>query len=243
MREPRLYLDQELQCDQTISLPDEQIHHVSRVLRMRSGQRMWLFNGNGGSYLAEIVLINKRQLEVRLLEFSDQDCESGLQITLLQGISRSQHMDYTLQKAVELGVKKIVPLITEFSNVQLDQNKTEKKLLHWQKIIINACEQCGRTILPLISIPVPFAQALEEEGNPSKFLLQPGSAQHLSKQTCADNALSLLSGPEGGFSQTEVEHAIDKGFIAIELGPRVLRTETAAVAAISACQVLWGDMA
>ena len=243
MREPRVYLAQELQCDQTISLPDEQMHHVSRVLRMRSGQRMWLFNGNGGSYLAEIVSINKRELGVRLLEFSDKDCESALQITPLQGISRSQHMDYTLQKAVELGVKRIVPLITEFGNVQLDQKKTEKKLQHWQKIIINACEQCGRTILPIITIPVAFAQALKEDGNPSKFLLQPGSAQHLSNQTCNDNCLSLLSGPEGGFSQAEVGYAIDADFVAIELGPRVLRTETAAVAAISACQVLWGDMA
>jgi 16S rRNA (uracil1498-N3)-methyltransferase len=243
MREPRLYLDQELHCDLTISLPAEQTHHVCRVLRMRSGQRLWLFNGLGGSYLSEIVAIEKRLLEVKLLEFNERDRESALQITLLQGISRSQHMDYTLQKAVELGVKKIVPLITEFGNVQLDQKKTEKKLLHWQKIIINACEQCGRNILPLITIPAPIAQALKEEDNASKFLLHPGADQHLSKQVSTNNALSLLSGPEGGFSPAEVKHAMDSGFITIELGPRVLRTETAAVAAISACQVLWGDMA
>jgi 16S rRNA (uracil1498-N3)-methyltransferase len=242
MREPRVYIDDELACGQTLALPPDAIHHISRVLRMRAGQRLWLFNGSGGSYLAEVVLIDKRQAQVRLLEFSHTQPESSLQITLAQGVSRGQHMDYTLQKAVELGVKRIVPVFTEFGNVQLDAQRQGKKLQHWQKIIISACEQCGRNILPAIATPLSLAEWLQQDINKLKLLLHPGSARRLSAQKPPDQSISLLSGPEGGFSQSEVELSRDSGYLSVELGPRVLRTETAAIAAISACQTLWGDM-
>lgn len=243
MREPRVYLQHDLKCEQTLALPMEAVRHIGLVLRMRKGHRVWLFNGLGGSYLAEIISISKRQVEVSILEFSDNDPESRLQITLLQAVSRSQHMDYTLQKAVELGVKRVTPVLSEFVNVQFDQSRIDKKLAHWQKIIVNACEQSGRTILPEVIAPIPFAQAVQGDTDRLKILLHPGAQQRLSSQKPEHVSVSLLSGPEGGFSQSEVDLAVDSGYIPIELGPRVLRTETAAVVAISACQTLWGDMA
>ena len=242
MREPHIYVDQVLQSGLTLALPQDVSHHISRVLRMRVGQRIWLFNGLGGRYLAEILSINKRQVDVKPSQFNDDQRESSLQITLAQGISRAQHMDYTLQKAVELGVSRIVPVITEFGNVQFDPLRKEKKLLHWQKTIISACEQCGRNILPEINTPISLAEWLALDSNMTKILLHPLEAQRLSAQQTPNASLSLLSGPEGGFSSFEVEQIIASGYVSVGLGPRVLRTETAAVAAISACQVLWGDM-
>lgn len=242
MREPRIYVEQALRRGQTLTLPQNASHHISRVLRMRAGQRLYVFNGCGGSYLAQIVALSKRQVDVLLLEFKDEQRESTLHITLAQGVSRAQHMDYTLQKAVELGVSKIVPVITEFGNVQFDQQREQKKLLHWQLIIISACEQSGRNRLPEILAPVPLSRWLEIDSNSVKVLLQPGAAQRLTGLQLVNSSLSLLSGPEGGFSRAEEEQAVACGYVAVELGPRVLRTETAAVAAISACQTLWGDM-
>jgi len=242
MREPRIYVEQALDCGQTMALQQDASHHVSRVLRMRVGRRLWLFNGRGGNYLAEIVSISRHQVDVTLLEFNDEQQESTLKITLAQGVSRTQHMDYTLQKAVELGVSKIVPVITEFGNVQFDQQREQKKLLHWQLIIISACEQSGRNSVPEILTPMPLSQWLETDNNSLKVLLQPGAGLRLSALQLANSSLSLLSGPEGGFSRAEAEQAVSRGYVSVGLGPRVLRTETAAVAAISVCQTLWGDM-
>ncbi len=242
MREPRIFIEHELQCGQNLHLPKEAVRHISQVLRMRKGQQLWLFNGLGGSYLAELISVGKREAEVKLLEFNDRQRDSSLHITLAQGISRSQHMDYTLQKAVELGVAKIVPVFTEFGNVQLDERRRLKKIQHWQLIIISACEQCGRNSLPQLLEPISLAQWLEEDKNKLKLFLHPEADNRISNQDAKDASLSLLSGPEGGFSSSEVEQAVNSGYLPVDLGPRVLRTETAAAAAISACQVLWGDM-
>jgi 16S rRNA (uracil1498-N3)-methyltransferase len=134
-------------------------------------------------------------------------------------------------------------VISEFGNVQIEQTKIDKKLSHWRKIIINACEQSGRTILPELLAPISFAQGVQDDTHTMKLLLHPGAQQRLSNLLVDDASLCLLSGPEGGFSQSEIDLAVDSDYIPVELGPRVLRTETAAVAAISACQTLWGDMA
>jgi 16S rRNA (uracil1498-N3)-methyltransferase len=143
MREQRIYVDSPLNCEARLTLSLATSHYISKVLRMRSGQHLLLFNGHGGCYRAEILSISKREVEVYLQEFRDENRESILHITLAQAVSRTQHMDYTLQKAVELGVSKIVPVITEFGNVRIDSAGAEKKLGHWQKIIISACEQCS----------------------------------------------------------------------------------------------------
>ncbi len=242
MREPRIYVDLTMEPDLQLSLPLSATHHLSKVLRKRIGQRISLFNGFGGSYLAEIVSISKRQVEVRLLAFREEQRESRLHVTLAQGVSRSQHMDYTLQKAVELGVNRIVPLISEFGNVHTEDQGAEKKLQHWKKIVISACEQCGRNFVPELLSPIPLAQWLEADSNKVKLLLHPDASRGLSSIEITDQSLSILSGAEGGFSEIEVESALASDYMAIELGPRVLRTETAAIAAISICQSRWGDM-
>jgi 16S rRNA (uracil1498-N3)-methyltransferase len=242
MREPRLYLDLELKCELELTLPTQASHYVSKVLRMRVGQHFWLFNGSGGFYQAEIIAMARRQVDVIVREFEEDKLEPTLHITLAQGISRGQHMDYTLQKAVELGVSKIVPLMTEFGNVRIEEKSAEKKMLHWRKIIIASCEQCGRNRLPALSEPTSLLQWLALDDNSVKLLLHPGAGQRLSTLGNINDPLSVLTGPEGGFSSIEVEQAMASDYVSVNLGPRVLRTETAAVAAISACQALWGDM-
>ncbi|MCZ6525404.1 MAG: 16S rRNA (uracil(1498)-N(3))-methyltransferase [Gammaproteobacteria bacterium] len=242
MREPRIYVDLTLEPDLRLSLPISATHHISNVLRKRIGQRISLFNGLGGSYLAEIVSIGKRHVEVRLLAFREEQRESTLHVTLAQGVSRTQHMDYTLQKAVELGVNRIVPLISEFGNVHIEDQGAEKKLQHWKKIVISACEQCGRNLVPELLSPIPLAQWLEADSNKVKLLLHPDASRGLSSIEITDQSLSILSGAQGGFSEIEVESALASDYMAIEPGPGVLRTETAAIAAISICQSRWGDM-
>ncbi len=242
MREPRIYVARTLQPDLQLSLPVSASHHLGKVLRKRIGQRISLFNGLGGSYQAEIISISRREVTVRLLAFQEDPGKPGLRITLAQGISRSQHMDYTLQKAVELGVSRIVPIISEFGNVHLEDQRAEKKLAHWEKIVVSACEQCGCNLIPEISLPVPLAQWLEADANKVKLLLHPDASRGLSAMEIVDGSLSILSGAEGGFSTNEVETAITSGYVTVALGPRVLRTETAAMVAISICQFRWGDM-
>ncbi len=151
-------------------------------------------------------------------------------------------MDYTLQKAVELGVKQIVPVFSEYGNVKLDGDQQDKRYQHWCKIIINACEQCGRNRLPVITYPRTLADWLNEDNNELKLILHPGTTFRLSQHNAPEHTLTLLAGSEGGFSDTEILLAQQKGYQAVVLGPRILRTETAALVAISACQTLWGDI-
>ena len=242
MREPRIYIDQSLKCGLEMTLPEQASQHIGKVLRMKVGQQLWLFNGQGGCYLSKIVAISKRHVDVVVVEFKDETKESPLQLSLVQAVSRSQHMDYTLQKAVELGVVAIVPLITEFCNVRFDEPTVTKKMLHWQGIIISACEQCGRNNVPVIARPVKLPDYLAVQVEGLKLILHPGARLALRSLDKVENKISLMSGPEGGFSAREVEQVISANYHAVELGPRVLRTETAAIAGISACQALWGDM-
>ena len=241
MRLTRVYLDSEIHTEQLLLLPVEQSHHLARVLRMRVGQDIHLFNGKGGYYISEINSIQKQGVSVIPRAYIQADRESSLRITLAQGISRGRHMDYTIQKAVELGVHRLVPLITEHSNFQSSDSKLDNKIDHWQKIIISACEQCGRNTLTEISSPMKLDDLLKAEPEVFKIFLEPYSGQSLSSVTTNPENLVIISGPEGGFSSEELEKAHRQGCIPVKLGPRVLRTETAAVAAISACQMLWGD--
>jgi len=243
MRLNRVFVNCPLVMEQGIILPDEPAHHVSRVLRMREGQQLQIFNGTGGCYLAQITSINKNSVQVLPTAFLQQERETELQITLAQGISRGRHMDYTVQKAVELGVTRIVPLVTEYSNVRLDEDRSRKRLLHWQKIIINACEQCGRNRLPEILEPSGYSDWILRESHVLKLVLSPQANECLSDFSPQGSDLLILSGPEGGLSEAEIIEATRNDYMAVQLGPRILRTETAAIAVISACQTLWGDMA
>ncbi len=243
MREPRIYVEMDLAGEDSLSLPANCAHHVSRVLRMRSGQRLWLFNGSAPAELAEIVGIDRRRVEVRLLQQQDEGRESSLEITLVQCISRAQHMDYTLQKAVELGVSRIVPIASEFSNVKIAEDRESTKLKHWQQVIVSATEQCGRDRLARLEAPMALQEWLNTDDNETRLLLHPGGSNGLRDISPRENRLSLLAGPEGGFSDDEVNQALAHDYLQVDLGPRILRTETAPVAALSVCQFLWGDLA
>jgi len=238
---PRVYVDTPLSVGACLALPQDAARHLATVLRKKPGQVLHLFNGRGGCYRAEIRSIDKLSVTVQVQAFFDEARESPLSLTLAQGISRGQHMDYTIQKAVELGVQRIVPIFTEHGNVHPNQQRQEKLLARWRKIIISACEQCGRNHLPELLRPMPFAACLEDLQASLKLMLEPraGAGLHgLSPQ----KSILLLSGPEGGFSDAELQAACANVYRPVQLGPRVLRTETAAVAALAALQTLWGDL-
>ena len=242
MRRPRIFLDDHIQTGAIYTLPEEASHHVAQVMRMRVDEQLILFNGQGGQFNAEITFVDKRRVDVKVGQHILGDRESNCDITLVQGITRGQKMDYILQKAVELGVKRIVPVMTEHGTVQLDNHRAEKRHQHWQKIIISACEQSGRNTLPVLIDVQNFESWIVQDKNEMKLIFHPETNHRLSEMESTISQLTLLIGPEGGFSQHEYELAQENGCQAISLGPRILRTETAAVAAITACQTHWGDM-
>jgi len=239
----RVYIDAPLTCRRELQLPEAQSHHLGRVLRLRPGAVIYLFNGTGGSFRTEISAVHKQLVTVLPDEFIPDRTFSTLPINLAQGISRGRHMDYTIQKAVELGVARIIPLVTEHGNVHLEAERQDHKLSHWRKIIIGACEQCGRNLLPELWEPVAYADWIATPSAALRLLLDPGTDRTLGSITPVPGEVTILSGPEGGFSESEIAIANAQGCLAVRLGPRILRTETAAIAAISACQTLWGDMA
>lgn len=239
----RVFQSIELQIGSRIQLDPSASHHVARVLRAQVHDALTIFNGQGGEYLGQITEINKKGVLVLIKEHLTREAESPLELYLAQGISRGEKMDYTIQKAVELGVKKIIPLFTEYCNVRLDTARREKRLQHWQSIIISACEQCGRNRIPEITSPDTLENSLSAMQADFCFILSPNSEQklslyHIEKQ----HSVLLLIGPEGGLSAQETQQAEKFDFLPLTLGPRILRTETAAVAAIAALQCYFGDM-
>lgn len=242
MRIPRIYQPASLNSGELLSLTTEAAHHVANVLRLQVGQPLTVFNGEGDAMAAVITTAAKRKVEVRLGERQTGDAESVLQLTLVQAISRGNRMDITLQKAVELGVSRFVPVHSEFSNVRLDAGQRQKKHEHWQRIIIAACEQCGRNRLPELFEPQPLADWLAHASTACKLVLHPRAASAVTAIQPPPAEVMLLAGPEGGFSDSEVAQAIAAGYRGIRLGPRILRTETAALVALTVCQTLWGDL-
>jgi 16S rRNA (uracil1498-N3)-methyltransferase len=241
MRIDRVYVDAPIVQGRELALPGPQSHRLGKVLRLREGQCVSLFNGAGGCFHARITAVIRNQVTVIPGDFRPDAPDPGLRINLAQGISRGRHMDYTIQKATELGVTRIEPLITEHSNVRLEDEQKENKLSHWRNIIIAACEQCGRNVLPEITAPAGYQDWIARGSATIRLILAPEAAHTLTSLT-RPAVLTIISGPEGGLSESEYGLAADHGCIPIRLGPRVLRTETAAIAAISACQTLWGDM-
>ena len=242
MRNIRVYTEAPLAVSTTAVLSKEASHHLLRVLRCRRNDRITLFNGLGGSYTGRIVSGSTRVVEVEILDFQPDTTKPGLLITLGLGISRSLHMDFAVQKSVELGVHAIVPLFTERSNVKLDHERTSTRMEHWRKIIIHACEQSGRNILPMLDGPLDLNEWVPGDRNPARFVLAPVARQTLAGLTPDGREASILVGPEGGLTDAETARAEEQGYVPVRLGPRILRTETAAVAAVTALQVLWGDM-
>lgn len=243
MPTPRIYLPLALQPGAEVALDARAAGHAVRVLRLRSGDVLALFNGDGRDYIAELTEIRKEQAVCRIVSMSERPTESPLTIELAQGISRGERMDYTLQKAVELGVQRIVPLATERSQVKLDAEREARRLQHWQGVILHACEQSGRSRIPQL-LPVQrldqWLSARTRSGH--ALLLDPEGDVSVRSLHGPVTDVSLLVGPEGGLSPPERGLAVQAGFLRLRLGPRVLRTETAALTALAALQGVWGDL-
>jgi 16S rRNA (uracil1498-N3)-methyltransferase len=242
MRTIRLFQPGALIPGQTVALCEDAANHAGKVLRMQAGDTLELFNGDGQNYAAIITESSKKQLLVEITNASANAVESPLQLHLGQGISRGDRMDFAIQKAVELGVSEITPLFTERCGVKLDAERLEKKREQWQKIVISACEQSGRSVVPPVHLPVTLEKWLTQTDNCLKLTLDPWTSATI-KQLIPTNRLRLVIGPEGGFSDREVAATAAAGFQSVRLGPRVLRTETAALTAIAALQLQLGDLA
>lgn len=224
-----------------MELDEKASHHLARVLRVAVGDEVVLFNGRGGEYLAVISAVNKKTVTVEILRHVEKEVESPVAISLAQGVVRGEKMDFVIQKAVELGVKEIFPVITERCNVRLDQEREQKKLLHWQAVVISACEQCGRNVLPVVHAPIDLPDWLEKISAEMKFILSPHSDGKLRDEKTKPTTVAILVGPEGGLSEHEIDLSVQNGFSILNLGPRILRTETAALAALAVLQTKFGD--
>ena len=240
---PRFYVDFALSPDSVVELPDNVVRHLN-VLRVKNTEEIVLFNGNGKSYPALPEVLEKRRASVRILREEATDNESPLNITLVQAVSAAERMDFTLQKSVELGVTEIRPVISERCVVRLSGERAEKRVARWQEIVVSACEQSGRNIVPKVLPLVTYAQALQQlPQETTKLLMSLNRAQKLSDVQPQSGKVVFMVGPEGGWTEKEEQQAFDAGFQSVTLGKRVLRTETASLAAIAAMQTLWGDFA
>lgn len=243
MRLSRVYTSEKLQGRTFLQLSDDAHHYVSRVLRLKQGDPLVLFNGDGYDYRSELIRLDRRAAEIRINSRQAVENESPLHIHLVQSISRGERMDYTLRKAVELGVREITPVVSAHTVVHLKQERLQQRQQHWQSIIVSACEQSGRARLPELHAALPLDDWLSQASPGSRLVLDPAADCGLSGLELDGAApVCLLVGPEGGFSEEEVTRAITHGCRSIRLGPRTLRTETAGPAAIALLQGRFGDM-
>jgi len=239
----RLYVPGELAPGRALALPEAQARHALTVLRLRAGEDVTLFNGDGADYDAVIELAARQAVRVKVGRRREVARESGLEVVLGQALSGGERMDYTIQKAVELGVSAIQPIAAARSVVRLDAERAAKRVAHWQSVAIAACEQCGRNRVPPVAAVAPLDAWLARggDGPALRLLLSPGAETRLRDLPAPAGVVALLAGPEGGYTPEEEARARAGGYVPVRLGPRVLRTETAAVAALAAMQTLWGD--
>jgi len=243
VRLTRVHVEEPLASGKRCLVTGNAANHMVRVLRLGVGAAITLFDGAGGEYAARIESVRKDAVRVEVGAHAALERESPLDVTLAQGVSRGERMDWVIQKATELGVRRIVPLITVRSVVRLDAHQAPKKLQHWRGIAIAACEQCGRNRLPELAVPVDFLEFLASEahGDAMRLVLSPAASLRIGAIESPQKIIILI-GPEGGLAAEEAEVAIDRGFTAVSLGPRILRTETAAIAALAALQQRFGDL-
>jgi 16S rRNA (uracil1498-N3)-methyltransferase len=240
---PRFYCPPPLPQNGSFELPADAAHHASRVLRLREGDAVQIFDGIGGECHGVIAELSGKRVLVSNINITNTHRESPLKVMLAQALSSSEKMDWIIQKATELGVTEFQPLATERSVAKLSSERAEKRIEHWQQVAIAACEQCGRNVLPKIHAPLDIMVWLQQiRATPdTKFILLPQGAATLSSHVQPPSNVVLLIGAEGGFAQAESESALLCGFTPIRMGTRVLRTETAAIAGLAALQILWGD--
>ena len=243
MRLTRVYVEETLTAGTRGLVSGSAANHIARVLRLGVGDALTLFDGQGGEYQARIEALKKDAVVVEVGAHEAIERESPLVVTLAQGISRGERMDWVMQKATELGVRRIVPLVTERTMVRLDAHHAQKKWQHWRGIVVAACEQCGRNRLPELIAPVEYHEFLGNEvpKDEMRLLLSPAASLRIGTIKPAEK-ITLLIGPEGGLAPDEGAAAIAKGFVGVQLGPRILRTETAAIAALAALQQEFGDL-
>lgn len=240
MRLSRVYVEQALATGLPVVLTDEAAHYLGKVLRTRPGHLFALFNDHDGEFLAEVVEVNKRDVVLVIRESRASVAESPLPVHIGLGLSRGERMDYAVQKATELGVTSITPLFTEFSEVKLAAERADKRTSHWQKVAISAAEQCGRCSLPVIHNPMSLQEWIATVPAGQGFMLDhTGTDGFVGSRP---DAAYVLIGPEGGISDGEKSAAQVAGFQCVRLGPRILRTETAPVVALTALQLRWGDL-
>ena len=243
MRLTRVYVDAPVAAGKRLVVAGSAANHITRVLRLRNGDALTVFDGSGGEFGARIEEFRKDSVLVSVKDHRPLDRESPLPLTLAQGISRGERMDWIIQKATELGTSRIVPLFTKRSVVRLDDKQADRKLQHWRAIAISACEQCGRNRIPELAAPVDFFDVLPADSSgATRLLLSPTGDLRIDDLQDVAKGITVLIGPEGGLEDVEQEAAIAAGFKAVRLGPRVLRTETAAIAALTIIQRYFGDL-
>lgn len=255
MRIPRIYQDTFLSVGDTITLDAQATVHIARVLRLKPNDAVIVFNGRGGEFHGRILSQEKRSTVIVLETYDERSAESQISITLAQGVSRGERMDYTVQKAVELGVTQIIPLMTSRTSVNLDSERRQRRQEHWQTIVQSACEQCGRNTVPMVTEVQEFSTWLshlnanqaeshnETKNMPVTKLVLYHKAEHSMASVVPESSdFLLLIGPEGGLNESEINAALQVGFIPVRLGPRVMRTETAAMVALTVLQSQWGDL-
>lgn len=243
MRTIRLFIDTPLEAGRELALPEDISRHALRVLRLGPGDAVVLFNGNGAQYPARLTTVAAHTTRARIEAVETPVRESPLRVTLVQAVARGEKMDWIIQKATELGVARILPVVTERCEVKLDAARGDRRLEHWRAVALAACEQCGRNVLPELAPPAPLAArlAVPNVQAEARWMLHPGAATRLRDLAPGISDLALAVGPEGGFGDADVADLRQAGYRALALGPRTLRTETAGLAAVAALQVLAGD--
>ena len=241
MRNPRIYNPHPMAVQTVLELTDSAANHVGKVLRMRPEDPLILFDGQGNAFQGKVESVSKKTVAVFLESRQNKDIESPLSIHLGQSMSRGERMDYAIQKATEVGVTEITPLFSERCEVKLNKERQEKRIRHWKQVAISACEQCGRNRVPVINNLMPVDEWMAQQSSDLKFVLHHRTERKLEGYE-KPVSISLLIGPEGGLTAEEILRAEEAEFNALALGPRVLRTETAPVSAITLMQYLWGDL-
>lgn len=242
MRTHRVFVP-EYNTNAAVELTGEAQHYLGRVLRIKPNQHILIFDSKGQEHLTRVSDLQKKSLTLEIIEASPIVPQSPLSITLIQGVSKGDRMDTVVQKATELGVTRIIPALCEFNAVKLDEKRWQKKLEHWQQIAVSACEQSMRHYLPEITAPITLSKVLEQEDAACRLILHPANASLTSQLVENTTSIALAIGPEGGFSEHEVAQATKNGWKSVGLGPRILRTETAAIAAVASIQMRLGDLA
>ena len=245
MRISRIFVTAEIKPGAPLALDAAAAHYLSRVLRARTGDPVMLFDGSGADFTAHIESIDRKGVVCRVDARVDGLAEPNVAMTLVQGISRGEKMDLTIQKATELGAAAIRPVLTERGVVRLPAERAASRARHWRKVAINACQQCGRSVVPAIAAPAALADALQSDTSQVRLMALPGAEETLGETLAAipsPPSVSLLIGPEGGFSNAEIDDALAAGVRPFRAGPRVLRTETAAIALLSILQYALGDL-